>query len=262
MLRVLTLESGKYGRYAVSVMKLIELIQKKEKQVEVVHVGEPQFILTYEDPAGKSERMSWLKTAFVCLVTFFGTMFSIMTFNTDVDIPKLFERISSQFTSDPRGLAILEVTYSVGIGIGVVFFFNHFGKWKITEDPTPMEVEMRAYEEQDRSDDSGDGEQKGEQFRMREIFLGMLGLCMGTTIASGVVAFIISLGIVPKVCPGLPEVPHRCVCMRNAPCWGRCLAMWFFCISEHCHWVIRDLQFTEAFPEFFLEAGWWHWVRW
>ena len=148
MLRVLTLESGKYGRYAVSVMKLIELIQKKEKQVEVVHVGEPQFILTYEDPAGKSERMSWLKTAFVCLVTFFGTMFSIMTFNTDVDIPKLFERISSQFTSDPRGLAILEVTYSVGIGIGAVFFFNHFGKWKITEDPTPMEVEMRAYEEQ------------------------------------------------------------------------------------------------------------------
>lgn len=53
MLRVLTLESGKYGRYAVSVMKLIELIQKKEKQVEVVHVGEPQFILTYEDPAWK-----------------------------------------------------------------------------------------------------------------------------------------------------------------------------------------------------------------
>ena len=47
VLRVLTLESGKYGRYAVSVMKLIELIQKKEKQVEVVHVGEPQFILTY-----------------------------------------------------------------------------------------------------------------------------------------------------------------------------------------------------------------------
>ena len=33
---------------------------------------------------------------------------------------------------------------------------------------------------------------------MREIFLGLLGLCMGTTIASGVVAFIISLGIVPR----------------------------------------------------------------
>lgn len=33
---------------------------------------------------------------------------------------------------------------------------------------------------------------------MREVLLGALGLCMGMTIASGVVAFIISLGIVPR----------------------------------------------------------------
>lgn len=33
---------------------------------------------------------------------------------------------------------------------------------------------------------------------MREVLLGVLGLCMGMTIASGVVAFIISLGIVPR----------------------------------------------------------------
>ena len=136
VLRVLTLEPEKYGRYTVSAMELIWLIQKKEEKVEVDHVGEPQFIL-----------MSWLKTAFVCLITFFGTMFSIMTFNMDVDIPTLFERISGQFTSNPAGLTILEATYSVGIGIGVVFFFNHFGGRKITEDPTPMEVEMRVYED-------------------------------------------------------------------------------------------------------------------
>ena len=33
---------------------------------------------------------------------------------------------------------------------------------------------------------------------MREALLGAVGLCMGMTIASGVVAFIISLGIVPR----------------------------------------------------------------
>ena len=37
--------------------------------------------------------------------------------------------------------------YSIGIGIGVVFFFNHFGRRKITQDPTPMEVQMRLYED-------------------------------------------------------------------------------------------------------------------
>ena len=41
---------------------------------------------------------------------------------------------------------------------------------------------------------------------MREIFLGMLGLCMGTTIASGVVAFIISLGIVPRITGSAAQV--------------------------------------------------------
>lgn len=148
VLRVMTLENGRYGRYTVSAMELIQLIQKKEDKVEVDHVGEAEFILTYEDPAGKNEIISWIKTVLVCLVTFFGTMFSIMTFNTDVDIPALFEKISGQFTSNPDGLAILEGTYSVGIGIGVIFFFNHFGKWKITQDPSPMEVEMREYENQ------------------------------------------------------------------------------------------------------------------
>lgn len=99
VLRVLTLEPEKYGRYTVSAMELIWLIQKKEEKVEVDHVGEPQFILTYEDPAGKNIVMSWLKTAFVCLITFFGTMFSIMTFNMDVDIPTL---LRGSVDSSPR----------------------------------------------------------------------------------------------------------------------------------------------------------------
>ena len=36
---------------------------------------------------------------------------------------------------------------SVGIGLGVLFFFNHFGRKKITQDPTPMQVQMRLYED-------------------------------------------------------------------------------------------------------------------
>lgn len=40
-----------------------------------------------------------------------------------------------------------EIFYSLGIGVGVVFFFNHFGHGKITQDPTPIEVQMRTYEE-------------------------------------------------------------------------------------------------------------------
>lgn len=149
VLRVITLPKEKYGRYTVSAIELVDLIQKKENKVDVTHLGEPEFILTYEDPGKKSEVLSWIKSIFVCLLTFFGTMFSIMTFNTDVDVSSLLQNIYTQFTGEVSdGYTILEIGYSIGIGVGVIFFFNHFGRWKITRDPTPMEVEMRMYEDE------------------------------------------------------------------------------------------------------------------
>ena len=70
-----------------------------------------------------------------------------MTFNNDVDIPALFEQIYTQVTGQASdGFSILEISYSVGIGLGVLFFFNHFGRMKLTDDPTPMQVQMRLYE--------------------------------------------------------------------------------------------------------------------
>ena len=41
---------------------------------------------------------------------------------------------------------MLEVSYSIGIIIGILVFFNHFGKKRFTVDPTPLEVQMRLYE--------------------------------------------------------------------------------------------------------------------
>lgn len=147
ILLVITLPEKEYGRYTASAIDLVKQVQLRFENVHVVHIGEPEFILTYENPGKKNAVLGWLKTLSVCLITFFGTMFSIMTFNTDVDVPRLFQGIYFQFTGQVSdGFTILEMTYSLGIGIGVVFFFNHFGKWKLSYDPTPMEVEMRTYE--------------------------------------------------------------------------------------------------------------------
>ena len=66
-----------------------------------------------------------------------------MTFNNDVDIPKLFAQIYQQFTGTPSsGFTVMEFSYSIGLGLGILLFFNHFGGRKITADPTPLEVEM------------------------------------------------------------------------------------------------------------------------
>ena len=47
----------------------------------------------------------------------------------------------------PDGFGLMEAGYSVGLAIGILVFFNHIAVKKLNTDPTPLEVEMRLYEE-------------------------------------------------------------------------------------------------------------------
>lgn len=140
--------SGKPGRHAMSLMEIIAQIHQDYPSLEVNNIGEYDFIITYPKTKKASEWVSWAKTAAVCFLSFFGAAFTIMTFNNDVDLPKLFGQLYQQFTGmKSDGFTILELTYSIGVGGGILIFFNHFAGKKLTNDPTPMEVEMRVYED-------------------------------------------------------------------------------------------------------------------
>lgn len=148
VLKVLTIPPKQYGRYVVSAMDIIELIQKREENVDVTHVGEANFIVTFEKPPSNIKIWAFLKTLLVCLITFFGTAFSIMTFYSDGEIHTLFMNIHQQVTGQiHKGFSVLEISFSIGVAAGAIFFFNHFGNRKLTQDPTPMQVEMRVYED-------------------------------------------------------------------------------------------------------------------
>lgn len=148
-LKVKTLPKEKYGRYTVTAIDLVALIERHIEHVDITHIGEPKFLLTYEKPEKKINIWNWGKTIFVCLIIFFGSMFSIMTFHTDIGLTELFHKIYFQVTgSVSDGFTVLEIAYSIGIGLGVIFFFNHFGKFRLSKDPTPMEMEMRTYEDE------------------------------------------------------------------------------------------------------------------
>ncbi len=147
VLPVASLDPKRPGRYVLSAMDLIREIQKKEPDLEITHIGEPSFIITYQTKPNTSTAWCWCKVIFVCLASFFGAAFSIMTFNNDVDVPALFQQITAQVTGqNGSSFPALAISYSVGIGLGVLFFFNHFGHIKLTDDPTPMQVQMRLYE--------------------------------------------------------------------------------------------------------------------
>lgn len=129
-----------------SILDITALILKAQPGIQIENVGEENFILTYQ-PKTPSLIFQYVKVVFVCLTAFFGSAFSIMTFNRDADVGSLFKNIYTLVTGQvSNGFTILEISYSIGIGVGVLFFFNHFGKFKFSSDPTPLQVQMCQYE--------------------------------------------------------------------------------------------------------------------
>lgn len=147
VLKILKIPDGEKKRFVISVLRIIECIHRDYPNMEIQNMGEQDVIITYENQKTPSQFLHYLKTAGVVMITFFGAAFSSMAFNNDVDTTKMFGQIYELLMGKPSsGFTILEVTYSIGIIVGILVFFNHFGKKKFTVDPTPMEVEMRLYE--------------------------------------------------------------------------------------------------------------------
>lgn len=137
------------GRYVFNIIDIIETIEKEFPSLEINNLGEADFIITVEKPEKLPEILSWGKTAVVCILSFFGAAFSIMAFNNDIGVTTLFSQLYETFTGKKSdGFTILELSYSIGVGLGILIFFHHFAKKKGGTDPTPLEVEMRTYEDE------------------------------------------------------------------------------------------------------------------
>ncbi len=132
-----------------SVMKVIELIGKVYPEVAVTPVGESDFIVEYMPEKKKkfAKLSEWCKTGFVALAVFFGSAFTIVTFNKDSSVEEIFPMIYRLTEGAERsGPGELEIAYSLGLPLGIILFFNHFMRKKIDSDPTPLQVQMRQYE--------------------------------------------------------------------------------------------------------------------
>lgn len=135
------------NRTVISVTKLIHLITRECPEVLVQSVGETDVLIekvTVEQYKGWKQ---WGKVVLVCCISFFGTGFTIIAYNNEINITGVFEKMYSIFGSIPvQRINLLEFSYSLGLAAGIIIFFNHIGGRRITKDPTPIEVSMRNYE--------------------------------------------------------------------------------------------------------------------
>jgi len=147
-MKIRTIRENRSRRYVENALDVIRGLESLDPSIQVNNVGKVEYIIDYQPPQREKYLWEWTKTVFVCLVCFCGAAFAIMTFNNDVNVQDVFGEIYMMVTGyQPEGVTIMELTYCIGLAGGIVLFFNHFSKWKVNTDPTPLEVEMRLYED-------------------------------------------------------------------------------------------------------------------
>ena len=142
-------DEEKEGRIFLSILLLIEKISEQIPCGEVRNVGELDMVIYYKAATQKSKKwMQFAKILFICATCFFGAGITVMGYNNDVDMTKVFEQLYKVFLGDkPNSPTFVELFYSVGLMLGIFLFFDHIPGKKVTNEPTPIQVQMRLYEQ-------------------------------------------------------------------------------------------------------------------
>lgn len=131
----------------LDIMQIIKRIKETYPELEVRSVGKPEIIIEIQSKA-ITKRANRLAVMFVWILLFIGSGLAIMNFHHDVEMPQVHRRIYFLITGEETDRPlILQIPYSIGIGVGMILFFNHLFKKKINEEPSPLEVEMFLYQE-------------------------------------------------------------------------------------------------------------------
>ncbi|MCL1863034.1 MAG: stage V sporulation protein AA [Defluviitaleaceae bacterium] len=136
------------ANYLVSVTDIIKKINAAYPNATINNVGEMDtWVHCIHREKQEKPVFLWLRVAIISLVLFIGAATAIMSFHTDGQIPKIFERFYLMFYGvEKTNPAIITIPYSIGLAAGIILFYNHFFGKKITDDPTPIEVEIETYE--------------------------------------------------------------------------------------------------------------------
>jgi stage V sporulation protein AA len=129
----------------IDVMRIIQAISREMANMEIQQVGPTQTIV---EVVFERKRASLPFFIVVWLLLFIGAALAIMNFHEDVSMRAVHQRLFFILTGEQDETPLLlQVPYSIGLGLGMILFFNHVFKKRINEEPSPLEVEMFNYQQ-------------------------------------------------------------------------------------------------------------------
>lgn len=135
------------GNTLIPAISIISLIKKSVRNIDLIVVGETDILVNFANENINKDKHKILRVILVCFLLFIGSITAIINFHSDVDMKQAHKVIYRVITGvETDRLLLLQIPYSLGIGVGMSVFFNHIFNKKINEEPTPLEMEVYTYQ--------------------------------------------------------------------------------------------------------------------
>jgi stage V sporulation protein AA len=129
----------------IDVMQVISKMKQIDENLDIQTIGPSQTII---EIIYKKSSLSMVYFIAVWLLLFIGSALAIMNFHEDVSMQQVHQKIYSIITGKKEEKPLLlQIPYSIGLGLGMILFFNHVFRKRINEEPSPLEVEMFNYQQ-------------------------------------------------------------------------------------------------------------------
>lgn len=126
-------------------MDVVRVVITNHPDWDIRQVGPPHTIVEAMSPLPRSRT---LLAFLVWILLFVGSGLAIMNFHADVSMLYVHQRIHYLMTGvRSERPFLLQIPYSIGIGLGMGIFFNHVWKRKFNDEPTPLELEVFLYQD-------------------------------------------------------------------------------------------------------------------
>ena len=146
ILKSLSLKNVQGKKSLVTAIEVIRVLNRHFPKATVEILGSYECLVEY-DHTDQSRLLCIGKVILGCVLIFFGSAFTIMAFNNDISISELFGHLYELMLGQEKPVVCeLEIGYSIGLAIGIIVFFNHIGKKKLSDDVTPIQIEMNKHQ--------------------------------------------------------------------------------------------------------------------
>lgn len=123
---------------------IISHLQQAYPQLEFQLSGSPETVVQVEE---QKKKFVHVRLVVAWIILFVGTAMTIINFHYDVSMQEVHQKLHLLLTGDFASHPLwLQIPYSVGLGLGMILFLNHWFQKKINEEPSPLDIELFTYQ--------------------------------------------------------------------------------------------------------------------